>query len=130
MCKVVNILFTRSNKGKVMRLKMPPFEVWYFMVILFLAAAFSGCQNPRTSYMNGVVVWVSSSAVGFGFGEYIEVPAGGELYRSVTNSAPCVWSDGTAYSSGSISIRNERTMETPEGTNRKEAADADKTEMD
>lgn len=113
-----------------MRLKMPPFEVWYFMVILFLAAAFSGCQNPRTSYMNGVVVWVSSSAVGFGFGEYIEVPAGGELYRSVTNSAPCVWSEGTAYSSSGISIRNRPVLEPQEKTGKEEADDADKTEVD
>jgi hypothetical protein len=110
----------------VMKLKMPPFEAWYFfMVIALFAAVFSGCQSPRTSYMNGVVVWCSTSAVGIGFGEYIEVSAGGELHRAMTNSAPCVWSDGVATGTSTIDIRNAPAVEPKE-----EKADADKAEME
>lgn len=96
--------------------------------ILFIsavAAAFCGCQSPRTSYMNGVVVWCSTSAVGIGFGEYIEVPAGGELYRATTNSAPCVWKDGVVSGASMIDIRNAPIVEPKE-----EKADADKAEME
>lgn len=96
--------------------------------ILFIsavAAAFCGCQSPRTSYMNGVVVWCSTSAVGFGFGEYIEVPAGGELHRATTNSAPCVWKDGEVSGVSMIDIRNAPIVEPKE-----EKADADKAEME
>lgn len=96
--------------------------------ILFIsavAATFCGCQSPRTSYMNGVVVWCSTSAIGFGFGEYIEVPAGGELYRATTNSAPCVWKDGVVSGASMIDIRNAPAVEPKE-----EKADADKAEME
>ena len=109
-----------------MKLKMPPFEAWYFfMVIALFAAVFSGCQSPGTRYMNGVVVWCSASAIGFGFGEYIEVPAGGELYRATTNSAPCVLKDGEVYGASMIDIRNAPIVEPKE-----EKSDADKAEME
>lgn len=97
----------------------------HVLLISAVAAAFCGCQNPRTSYMNGVVVWCSTSAIGFGFGEYIEVPAGGELYRATTNSAPCVWSDGVATGTSTIDIRNAPAVEPKE-----EKSDADKAEME
>ena len=95
------------------------------LFISAVAAAFCGCQSPRTSYMNGVVVWCSTSAVGFGFGEYIEVPAGGKLYRATTNSAHCVWSDGVATGASMIAIRNAPAVEPKE-----EKADADKAEVE
>ncbi|MBE6397655.1 MAG: hypothetical protein E7046_11685 [Lentisphaerae bacterium] len=95
------------------------------LLITAVAASFCGCQNPRTSYMNGVVVWMSSSAIGFGFGEYIEVPAGGELYRTTTNSAPCVWKDGVASGASVIDIRNA-----PVAGDEEEKPDADKAEME
>lgn len=100
------------------------------LLIILFAFALAGCQTPRTIYTNGVIIWCSRSAVGFGFGEYIEVPAGGELYRSVTNSAPCVWNERTAYSSSDISIKNQPILEPQEKTGKEEAADADKTEVD
>lgn len=95
------------------------------LFISAVAAAFCGCQSPRTSYMNGVVVWCSTSAIGFGFGEYIEVPAGGELYRATTNSAPCVLKDGEVYGASMIDIRNAPIVEPKE-----EKSDADKAEME
>lgn len=103
------------------------------LLIIMVAAAFCGCQSPRTSYMNGVVVWCSTSAVGIGFGEYIEVPAGGELDRVSTNSAPCLWKDEIAAASSNIAIRNGGVKTKPEASAEKETqetADADKTEME
>ena len=96
--------------------------------ILFIsavAATFCGCQSPRTSYMNGVVVWCSTSAMGCGCGEYSDVPAGGERDRATTDSAPCVWSDGVATGASRIDIRNAPAVEAKE-----EKADADKAEME
>lgn len=95
------------------------------LLITAVAAAFCGCQSPRTSYMNGVVVWCSTSAIGFGFGEYIEVPDGGELYRATTNSAPCVWKDGVVSGASIIDIRNAPAVEPKE-----EKSDADKAEVE
>ena len=95
------------------------------LFISAVAAAFCGCQSPRTIYTNGVIVWCSKSAVGFGFGEYIEVAAGGELYRATTNSAPCVWKDGVVSGASMIDIRNAPIVEPKE-----EKADADKAEVE
>ena len=75
-------------------------------VIISAAVVLAGCQSPRTSYMNGVVVWCSGSAIGFGFGEYIEVPAGGKLNRATTNDTPCVWSNERAAINNAILIDN------------------------
>lgn len=95
------------------------------LLITSVVTAFCGCQSPRTSYMNGVVVWCSTSAIGFGFGEYIEVPAGGELHRATTNSAPCVWKDGEVSGASRIDIRNAPAVEPKE-----EKDDADKAEVE
>lgn len=95
------------------------------VLIILLAVALAGCQSPRTSYMNGVVVWWSTTAIGFGFGEYIEVAAGGELHRATTNSAPCVLKDGVVSGASTIDIRNAPDVEAKE-----EKADADKAEME
>lgn len=95
------------------------------LFISAVAAAFCGCQSPGARYMNGVVVWCSTSAIGFGFGEYIEVPAGGELYRATTNSAPCVLKDGEVYGASMIDIRNAPIVEPKE-----EKSDADKAEVE
>ena len=100
---------------------------------ILLAVALAGCQNPRTIYTNGVIVWCSTSAIGFGFGEYIEVPAGGELDRVSTNSAPCLWKDGIAAANSNIAIRNGGVKTDPGVPAEKdglEVADADKTEME
>lgn len=95
------------------------------LLIILFSFALAGCQSPRTSYMNGVVVWCSTSAIGFGFGEYIEVPAGGELYRTTTNSTPCVWKDGAASGVSVIDIRNS-----PPSKDKQEKQNADKAEVE
>lgn len=95
------------------------------LLIILFAFALAGCRSPGTSYMNGVVVWCSTSAIGFGFGEYIEVPAGGELHRATTNSAPCVWKDGVASGASVIDIRDAPIVEPKE-----EKSDADKAEVE
>lgn len=103
------------------------------VLIILLAVALAGCQSPGTIYTNGVIVWCSTSAVGFGFGEYIEVPAGGELDRVSTNSAPCLWKEGLTSAGSDIAIRNGRVKTDPETPAEKddlEAADADKAEME
>ena len=103
------------------------------VLIILLAVALAGCKSQRTIYTNGVIIWCSTSAVGFGFGEYIEVPAGGELDRVSTNSAPCLWKDGIAAASSNIAIRNGGVKTKPEVSAEKETqetADADKTEME
>lgn len=53
------------------------------LFFLTLTALFSGCQTPRTSYTNGVIFFSSSTAIGFGYGEYIEVAPGGKLERTI-----------------------------------------------
>ena len=53
---------------------------YLFAILLFICC---GCQTPRTSYTNGLIVWCSKSAVGIGWGEYIEVAAGGKLKRVI-----------------------------------------------
>lgn len=55
------------------------------LIILLFVALFCGCQNPRTGYMNGLIIWTSSNAVGIGWGEYIEVGEGGKLERVINN---------------------------------------------
>lgn len=103
------------------------------LLIILFAFALAGCQSPRTIYTNGVIVWCSTSAVGFGFGEYIEVPAGGELDRVSTNSAPCLWKEGLTSAGSDIAIRNGRVKTDPETPAEKdglEAADADKAEVE
>lgn len=55
---------------------------WFIAILPLLALA--GCQTPRTSYTNGLIVWCSTSAVGIGWGEYIEVAAGGKLKRVIS----------------------------------------------
>lgn len=95
------------------------------LFISAVAASFCGCQSPQTCYMNGFVVWWSTSAVGFAFGEYMKVAEGGELYRATTNSAPCVLKDGEVSGASIIDIRNAPAVEPKE-----EKADADKAEME
>lgn len=95
------------------------------LLIILFAFALAGCQSQGTIYTNGVIVWCSTSAIGFGFGEYIEVPVGGELYRATTNSAPCVWKDGVASGASMIDIRNAPIVEPKE-----EKSDADKAEVE
>lgn len=55
---------------------------WFIAILPLLALA--GCQTPRTSYTNGLIVWCSTSAIGIGWGEYIEVAAGGKLKRVIS----------------------------------------------
>lgn len=52
---------------------------WVLVMEWFLC----GCQTPRTSYMNGVIFWGSTSAIGIGYGEYIEVAPGGKVERKI-----------------------------------------------
>ena len=54
-----------------------------FAGTLAIMVLLSGCQSPSTFYMNGVIVWASTSAFGFGYGEYIEVAPGGKVDRKI-----------------------------------------------
>ena len=56
--------------------------VWAAICIAVLGLL-CGCQTPRTSYMNGVIFWGSTSAIGIGYGEYIEVAPGGKVDRKI-----------------------------------------------
>ena len=78
-----------------------------------LVAILAGCQSPRTSYAKGLIVFCSTSAVGIGFGEYIEVPAGGKFNRVSTNDAPCIVTDGRAFLADGIDVDNSAAV--PEG---------------
>ena len=57
-------------------------------ILLFFASiailALCGCQTPRSSYTNGVILWMGSTALGVGYGEYIEVAPGGKVHRKIT----------------------------------------------
>jgi hypothetical protein len=66
---------------------------WFLAILPLLALA--GCQTPRTSYTNGLIVWGSTSAIGIGWGEYMEVPAGGYLERAITNRCEKVFGENT-----------------------------------
>lgn len=55
-----------------------------FLCVVIGIIFFCGCQTPRTSYTNGLIVWCSTSAIGIGWGEYIEVAAGGKLKRVIS----------------------------------------------
>ena len=58
-------------------------DILLFAGTLAAMALFCGCQTPRTSYMNGVIFWGSTSAIGIGYGEYIEVAPGGKVERKI-----------------------------------------------
>lgn len=77
----------------------------YFLAILPLLAL-AGCQTPRTSYTNGLIVWCSTSAVGIGWGEYAEVPAGGKLMRVTTNSCARIIGQGDSETISRLTIDN------------------------
>lgn len=58
-------------------------DILLFAISLAVLALLCGCQTPRTSYMNGVIFWTSSTAIGLGYGEYIEVAPGGKVDRKI-----------------------------------------------
>ena len=58
-------------------------DILLFAISLAGLALLCGCQTPRTSYMNGVIFWTSSTAIGLGYGEYIEVAPGGKVDRKI-----------------------------------------------
>lgn len=58
-------------------------DILLFAISLAVIALLCGCQAPRTSYMNGVIFWTSSTAIGLGYGEYIEVAPGGKVDRKI-----------------------------------------------
>lgn len=76
------------------------------LVSLFLL---SGCQSPSTIYTNGLIVWCSTSAIGLGWGEYIEVASGGKFDRAMTNDAPALVSEGNVHAASDIKIDNTAT---------------------
>lgn len=83
-------------------------------------AAFAGCQSPCTIYTNGLIVWCSTSAVGIGWGEYIEVAAGGKLDRASTNDVNAVLGDGRNYFASRVAIDNSNVPN--DNSNHEEAA--------
>ena len=62
---------------------------WCEIILLLATIAFyslllCGCNTPnKTSYVNGVILWTSSTALGIGYGEHIEVAPGGKLKRTI-----------------------------------------------
>lgn len=92
--------------------------LWVLAIGLFFAQFVCGCQSPRTSYTNGVIVWCSTSAIGIGWGEYVEVPAGGSLVRVTTNVCANLIGDGETVSVMRLSIDNSSVT-----TNRLEKSD-------
>ena len=57
---------------------------WLFFCVVVFAVLFCGCQTPRSSYTNGVIVLMSTTKLAFGWGEYIEVAPGGKVHRKIT----------------------------------------------
>ena len=86
-----------------------------FLTLCLIAAFICGCQSPSTIYTNGLIVWCSTSAVGIGWGEYIEVASGGKFDRAMTNDAPALVSEGNVHAASDIKIDNTFTI-----TNREE----------
>ena len=76
------------------------------LAVAIAAFAVAGCQSPRASYAEGLIFWCSTSAIGIGFGKYIEVPAGGKIHHSATNSAPALIAEGRTDAGSLIDIDN------------------------
>lgn len=74
------------------------------MILLAIGVIVAGCQAPRASYANGLVLWCSANAVGVGFGQYAEVPAGGKFDFKTDTVTPCVWADGVTTNSSGFAI--------------------------
>lgn len=56
---------------------------WLFFCVVVFAVLFCGCQTPRSSYTNGVIMLMSTTKLAFGWGEYIEVAPGGKVHRKI-----------------------------------------------
>ncbi len=80
--------------------------ILFISVVIGIIFLCFGCQSPRTSYTNGIIVWCSTSAVGIGYGEYIEVPAGAKLERVTTNSCPAIIGGGDSATVSRLVIDN------------------------
>lgn len=72
--------------------------------LLGLGAICAGCQSPRATYTNGLIVLCSTSGVGIGYGQYAEVPAGGKFKFRGDTSAPSFWKDGNVTNSTAFAI--------------------------
>lgn len=96
-----------SGEGKVVKRGI---------LTLSLSLLLFGCQSPSTVYANGLIFWCSTSAIGIGWGEYIEVAAGGKFDRVMTNDAPALVSEGNVRAASDIKIDNTLTI-----ANRKDA---------
>ena len=72
------------NNATVAKEPTPWFEIIILLATTFLLSwLFCGCSSARTSYTNGVIFWTSSTALGIGYGEYIEVAPGGKVHRKI-----------------------------------------------
>lgn len=80
-----------------------------FLCVVIGIFLFCGCQSPRTSYTNGLIVWCSTSAIGIGWGEYAEVPSGGKLVRITTNSCARIIGSGDSATISRLIIDNSLT---------------------
>ena len=80
--------------------------ILFITVVIGILFVCFGCQSPRTSYTNGIIVWCSTSAVGIGYGEYVEVPAGAKLERVTTNSCPALIGGGDSSTVSRLMIDN------------------------
>ena len=91
----------------------------HLFAALVIAALLSGCQSPRSTYMDGVVFFFSGSAIGFGFGEYAEIAPGGKFDRTSTNDVSSVIGDGRNYTGSSVRIDNSLTPPMNQSTDKK-----------
>ena len=73
------------NNATIAKEHTPWFEIISLLATTFLLSwLFCGCSTPyRTSYSNGVIFWTSSTAIGIGYGEHIEVAPGGKIKRTI-----------------------------------------------
>lgn len=92
-------------------------------IVIGLSVAVCGCQSPSTVYTNGLIVWCSASAVGIGWGEYAEVPAGGKLTRATTNDVAAIIGDGRDYLGNSLAIDNSLIIVPTNHTKQADGAD-------
>ena len=95
-------------------------DIIWAAICIVVMGFLCGCQTPRTSYMNGVIFWGSTSAIGIGYGEYIEVAPGGKVDRKIKGEKDTLH---LAIDNGEVRGAAKETGQSPEP---REGAAADK----
>lgn len=66
------------------------------VLLAALLALCGGCLSDKASHQNGLIFYYSAPAtVGVGYGETEDLPRGCWYLRSVYQSSPAFWGDGT-----------------------------------